>query len=84
MSLQKHSTGEPKVKALLENLTTANNAVAELLPQKCFRLKRKDLTSQQTWCLKGNDAYAVVEIGPRRMSENEFVEFVLGSLKAAP
>jgi hypothetical protein len=85
VSVQRHSLAEPKVKKLVAQLKRQSAKTSELYPQECYQAKRTGMKSTQTWCVgKGLDVFAFIELGPRKMRENERQKLVFATLQVQP
>jgi hypothetical protein len=84
VTVQKHSTRDGKVSRLLSEAREQGWRDADLTPLECYFIRRPNLVSRQTWCVKGSEAWAFIELGVHRLDENKMQELIFTSLAGTP
>jgi hypothetical protein len=80
VTVQKHPADDIKVERLLSEARAQGWKVADLAPLECYLIRRPRLVSRQTWCVKGGEAWAFIELGFHRLNENKMQELIFTSL----
>ena len=83
VSIQRHKISDAKVARLLDHAKSSGWRRDDLGRENCYLIKKSGLSTRQTWCAKKNgEVFAFVELGLRRMSENQLDELILQHLEA--